>query len=268
MRIADVWRARRERARETKAPRGGVLPWWIVRRQGGFALDPARAAAARAIVLLTAEGLGRKKLVKAMRERFPKVSPGRAGGWRGATCQRVLATRTVLGEYQPRQRGDDGVFRPVGDAILGYYPAVVSEAEWDAARAVSTGKLHREGRPARVEPNLFTGLVKHAGFRAAVCLHSEGMHDSGKRYRYLGVRNALVDDQGGDGIPRWRYDFFECALLEAIEELTLADILPPDLEVSEMTSKLAAMGERLLKLESRAATLQRVAEDVSVSEER
>lgn len=267
MRIADVWRARRERARESKAPRGGRIPWWLRREGGRFVLNERLAPVARDIVLLTGEGLGRKRLLAELRARYPDLSAGPAGGWRTTTVQRVLTSRAVVGEYQPRQRNADGVYQPVGDPIPGYFPPVVSEAELAAAKAGSRARARHSGRPAAGPLNLFTGLVWHADYRATCCLLTEGGHADGKRYRYLGVRAALVKDRAGVECPRWRYDQFESALVLAVEELQLADVLPPSALVDATARRLSELGERLLRLETRAATLQQLAESPDASEE-
>src|SRR5262249_39074541 len=109
----------------------------------------------------------------------PAFTPG--GKWVRCYVNAILRDRRAVGEYQPRRRDNS----KDGDVIAGYYPAVVSEPEWGAARAGAkerrygpdkgqykgVAKERRERRAERGEPshqkqtrrvNLFAGLLKDA----------------------------------------------------------------------------------------------------------
>src|SRR5207249_31294 len=60
------------------------------------------------------------------------------GEWRTAYVRSILSDRRALGEYQPRDADD----QPKGDPIPGYYPRVVSDAEFYATRAAVRGRTN------------------------------------------------------------------------------------------------------------------------------
>jgi len=260
MRISDIWNDRRRFAREAKKPRGKRVHFWLEFKGGKYHLRPDAAAAIREAFRLAREGLGRKRLLASLLNDSSKSPAGPSWPWTMTELQRVLTGRAVLGEYQPKRRGEDGKYRPDGQPIEGYYPAVVTENEWLEAQSAAHGRKRRAGRPASGAPNLFTGMVWHARAKMRVCLITEGWEEAGKRYRYLGLRKEQRLAAGDQGETRWRYDHFEEAVLSAIEELQTRDVLPPspvasaaEKRVAELTRRATALSHRVELLKARIA---------------
>jgi hypothetical protein len=80
-----------------------------------------------------------------------------------STVQKLLCSRSVLGEYQPHKL-INGKRVADGDPIVGYFPQLITQSEWAAARAEVTRKDRLAGhrkfcnRNANAA-NLFGGLL-------------------------------------------------------------------------------------------------------------
>jgi DNA invertase Pin-like site-specific DNA recombinase len=139
-----AWQERRRKAREE----GDILthrsPAWVEVRGGKRVAVPERAAAMRRIFALSAAGYGAAGIAKKLTTE--KVQPfGQSGRWARTYIAMILNDRRALGELQPRR--SDGT--PDGDPIPGYFPAVITEREWQAARAGATLRRRRTGRGRR-----------------------------------------------------------------------------------------------------------------------
>jgi DNA invertase Pin-like site-specific DNA recombinase len=165
------------------------LPAWVEDRSGELALIQERAAAVRQIFELAAAGYGVAATIKRLlaegvkpfgsrqvvvnadgepeetvargktRPKYQAGSGGRygAGTWNRAYVGLILKDRRALGEYQPCGKGR----KPEGEPIQGYFPAVVTEQQWLAARAGAAERRTHRGRNGK-HINLFAGLLRHA----------------------------------------------------------------------------------------------------------
>jgi DNA invertase Pin-like site-specific DNA recombinase len=214
------------------------LPAWIREENGKAVLIPERAAAVKYIYQLAAAGLGVPRIIQRLQAEGiqpfgeHKVSPGRkrsafAGRWVRSYVNRLLDDRRTLGELQPCKSGKESDKtkahhgRPKdGEAIQGYFPAVVTEDEFNAARAACKGRevksqpkpspelseervrqLHEAGRSAyQIAQQL--GATRARVYRVLTRL---GLHKpqqrSGPRDVYL-WEGMLTDAR--TGTPYWR----------------------------------------------------------------
>jgi DNA invertase Pin-like site-specific DNA recombinase len=146
-RIKAVWSAKQSKAREN--PKSvivaGCLPAWIERHDGKLRLIPDRAKVVRRIFKLAASGYGRSRIVQALEAEG--IPPFCGEKWAHCSIGFILTDRRALGEYQPRKVSDNKRLKN-GEVIPDYYPAVVTEQEWLAARA-GMGLRRRKisGRP-------------------------------------------------------------------------------------------------------------------------
>ncbi|MGY3449189.1 recombinase family protein [Bradyrhizobium sp. USDA 4353] len=163
-RVAAAWARKRQAARAQSIPLTDRVPGWLVisRDESGrriFSENPERADIVRRIFLETEQGLGRRTIVKRL-NREGKLSFLSEKGWQTSSVAKIVATRTVLGEYQPSRRDADGKRVPDGQPILNYYPAVVDEGLYlRANRAVTSRRKNAGGRPSREEANLLRGIA-------------------------------------------------------------------------------------------------------------
>jgi hypothetical protein len=146
-RNGDAWDQRRKNTRAKGALLTLRLPAWVECRGGKLRPIAARAAAVRRVFTLAAAGYGNASIVKKLTAE--KVPPfGVADHWSRTYVALLLTDRRALGELQPRLR--DG--EPDGPPIKNYFPPVVSEAEFQAARTGAAQRQKRMGRGRRWTP--------------------------------------------------------------------------------------------------------------------
>jgi DNA invertase Pin-like site-specific DNA recombinase len=138
-----AWAMRRRRVREEGAILTRRLPFWIEERGGKLRLIPDRAATVKRIFALSAAGYGAAGIVKKLTEDGVPAF-GQAGHWAHTYVSAIVRDRRALGELQPRRI--DG--RPDGEPVKGYFPAAVTEEEWQAARAGAVLRARRMGKGA------------------------------------------------------------------------------------------------------------------------
>jgi hypothetical protein len=207
-RVADSWRRRRERAREDGRLLTARLPAWVERTKDGLRLIPERAAVVRRIFALEAAGSGVPRIVRTLTaEGVPAfgevlVREGRSrsqfsGRWGKSYIRRLLCDRRAVGEYQPRTADR----KEVGPAIIGYYPALVTEDEFLLAR--SGQEMRRLGSRGKsrhgLHVNIFRGLITHARDGEAISLHNRGRREA--------PRLSLATTSGIEGRSASYYSF-------------------------------------------------------------
>jgi DNA invertase Pin-like site-specific DNA recombinase len=234
-------------------------PAWLEPDGDSFRVVEEKAAVVRRIFRMVTEGMSCGRVAQVLNdEGVATIATARR--WAPWYVQRVLGP-PAKGCYQPRHR--DGYNRPLaGEPIPGYYPAVVTEAEWEAAQAAvesrrTTQKAGRRGGDA----NLFTGLVYCARTKAKMALAYVGNGKNASHYKYLYARPS-----GGGLSGRTMllpYKEFEEATLSFLWEMKPDDIkgaATPKDELASLFSQKTALDEKLRKTAERA----RRAEDFEV----
>lgn len=210
-RVGAAWSERKKNARN-----GGVLtrrlPAWIEESDGKLGLILERAAIVKRIFQMAASGYGHASIVKRFtEEKVPTFGP--SGRWVRAYISKILTDRRPLGEFQPCGQGR----KPDGEPIANYFPAVISEEEWLAARAGAAQRRQRRGRVGK-HVNVFAGLVKNARDRDTYYVASK-------------PQRLLVNTNSVDGLAPCRsfpFDVFEEAILSLLSEINPHDILNGD----------------------------------------
>jgi DNA invertase Pin-like site-specific DNA recombinase len=247
-RVAASWEKRRERARASGALLTSRLPAWMEYKGGEARLIPGRAAAVRRIFRLAADGHGHTRIVRALTEAevppFGEVviSPERSrsqfsGNWTRPYVALILNDRRAVGELQLWKT--DGTAD--GPPLAGYYPAAVTEEEFQLARAGQERRLARDkaGRPLGTRQgkyvNVFKGILKHARDGEGFVLHNKGTADEPE----LSLINAT--GEGGRGrCYTFPYPVFEEAVLGLLREVDPRDVLPREKESPSRAEVLRA----------------------------
>jgi hypothetical protein len=169
----------------------------------------------------------------------------------------MLRQRTLLGEFQPGMReGEKSV--KAGEAIEGYYPALLTLDEFYKVQAALDSRRKQKGRRGKLVTSLFTGLLIDT---------QDGEQMVVRRPR---AKNVLVSNGYFKGKSKWRqldYSIVETTLLTRFLALTPADLYPvqagkeaaelADVEgkIADLQAKMDAWGEEAL---SRSAALSKL----------
>ena len=203
-RIGHSWRSNKRKVAEGRILTKNV-PWWLKVVDGKIVEQPERVAVVQEIFRLAALGIGARNITRKMRT-------DRSLGW----VIKTLNNRSVIGEYQP-SRFIDGKQVNDGDVILGYYPPVITQSAWDAAR-IEIARNTRNGRgrggdrTSDTAANLFTNLLFDVTSEPIRGMNFQ--RKSGARYPWL----ISAWDRSRKG-NRLRYDKFETPFLGFLSDL-------------------------------------------------
>jgi DNA invertase Pin-like site-specific DNA recombinase len=252
-RIGQAWANKRALLRKNGTLLTHRLPAWVEERDGKLSLIPQRAAAVKRIYALAVAGYGLVPIVKKLTEEgvpaFGErvIRPGRkrsasSGQWLRSYVGKILKDRRAVGEMQPCGPNR----KPEGRPLLNYYPPVITEDEWIAARA---GVTQRKRKPGRIgsHVNIFGGMLYNArdGKTYYAALRPDG--------RRLLVNTSV---EGGARSYAFSFETFERAILSLLAEIDPADILGqtdgPD-EVQTLAADLARVEVKITELENELA---------------
>jgi DNA invertase Pin-like site-specific DNA recombinase len=275
VRMLALWTGKLERAREEGRPLTGRLPSWIELTEDGLKPIPKRAAVLARVIEWAQAGYGATSIVKKLNaEKVPafgdRVPDEENGGYRKADGQRLgcgewrrsyikslLSDRRLIGYFQPR----DAQGRAKGEPLAGYYPRVVSDEAFYAARAAMrsrrTTEQNTQGRIGAGVANLFGGLLRHArdGETYYVATRKDNVYGTCKI-----LLNRTSTEARGKAYT-FAYQVFEEAVLSCLREIDPRQVLnpaPPLTEVSVMQGELNWLRER-----KAALTLELMKGDVS-----
>jgi DNA-binding CsgD family transcriptional regulator len=126
---------------------------------------------------------------------------GRSEAWDPSSITNLLRNRATVGEYQAK-RHEGGKVHLIGDPIPNYYPAVIDETLYAAARIASRKNLASgRGRKGRLLTNLFAGIANCLYCGAPAKFHSNGQAKS--------LICATVLESRGCHRTGWSYSDFE-----------------------------------------------------------
>ncbi len=146
----------------------GSAPGWLSResKESPWQVDESKAEAVRKVFELAAQGYGSKKIAAvANAEGWPvptrlNLTDGR---WHARMPQIILQNRAVTGEHEHRLRSHEAHAKdwkgaPTGIVRPDYYPRIVSDELWMAARASIETRRFNTKRDVNYY-NVFSGLM-------------------------------------------------------------------------------------------------------------
>lgn len=155
-RLKAAWGNKRQQA--SKRPLTSIVPAWMRREGDTLVLVADRAAVVRRIVGMALAGSGQHRIAEALNaEGVPLF--GRGAMWHRSYVKKILENPALVGTLVPHETEHvDGkrTRRPLAE-VPGYFPAVVSTAEWGELLALS-GKRRPQQRVAGVQ-NILAGLA-------------------------------------------------------------------------------------------------------------
>jgi len=231
-RLSAAWSAKRGRIRAQKLT--AQAPKWLrlSADKSTFEIDEKRAQIVRQVFDHCIKGMGNYAIVtKLNRDGVPPFGRGR--GWQTSSINKLLTTRAVLGEFQPK-RMQDGIAVPEGDPISDYFPSIVDEGVFlraQAARALR--RVGGSGRKGRQFANLFSGIAR-CGYCGS-SMHYVNKGSGPKGGTYLVCNSARR--RSGCGASAWRYDAIEIAILSHIQ---IAELQPATDDSDLVKARVAA----------------------------
>jgi DNA invertase Pin-like site-specific DNA recombinase len=236
--IGPAWREKKDEARQKKTPHGKACPGWLELVDGKYRVREDAGRAVRLIFKWAAEGLGIMATVQRLNaEGVPSFTNG--GGWHKSYVSKILNNPATMSVYQPKRGHRNRVAD--GDPVPGYFPAVVTEAEFYAARSAATSRDRRCGRPGgRKRDHPFSGMLHCA-------VHRCPLHAVTRRGRkYLVSARA----ENGDTSCPWRsfpLEVFNAEVLLRLRELQASDLFadPGAARLAELDGRLADVEKRI-----------------------
>jgi len=227
-RVGKVWVTKKTNSVDGKAITG-MCPFWLKAELGKpIVVIPERVAIVQKILTLAENGYGARRIINQLvadgDKPFTREGDARRGRiWTLPYVQRLLRSRSVLGEFQPHKK-IDGVRVKAGDPIANYYPQIISQSQFDAVQLqiskknrMPADKVNRfgggnrgGGRYGLELKNLFSGICYNAASGLVMTYNAK----SPKSY-------ANLVSVWRQGIPqsRIRYATFERAFLGFLEDL-------------------------------------------------
>jgi DNA invertase Pin-like site-specific DNA recombinase len=248
-RCAKVWHNHVREARNGTL--GGAvtarLPAWLrvvgrKKNDRGKVIDrgtvvevPERVAVLKRMFAMAASGYGCGAISKTFTEEnvppFSNRHKGKdgktaeGGRWNRMYVRSVLLDRRALGEWQPRT--PDG--RPEGDPIEGYFPQIVTEAEFDRVKAAVFSRTQRQGRVGTGVACVFGGLLHDAtdpqggNYQVGTRVTRDRKDPLRRRSRHVLVNSAYAAGRGD--CVSFPLETFERALLTLLREVPVADVV-------------------------------------------
>lgn len=264
-RSKENWENKRKNAIATGIKMTGNCPGWLALSQDKktFIVNEERASVVRRIFQMSQDGMGTYTIAKTLnREQVPTFR-GKSHWQVAAVRMGVLRNKAVIGEFQPQRRGDDGKEKiPDGELIKGYFPAIISEANFYSNQAaIARRTTAGVGRKGKTFANLFTGIAfcSECGGKMYVNQHN--------RYRSSKIIYCSQADNGTCNTKSWQYDRFEQSFLSFVREIDLVAIIEGGTgsRTAEITSELEELEGEKQDLESKVNRLLLLFEEDAIS---
>jgi hypothetical protein len=271
----ENWDGKRKNIAHVKLT--ALAPAWLklAADRKSFELIKERVAIVRWIFQQRAKGIGVFRIARQLNDRGEPVwGRGKRAGyqWHRSYIVKILANRSVLGEFQPHKMdGEERVRVPAGPAVRNYFPAIIRQALFDRVQQLKQIDTKRPGKIGDKVSNLFTWIARcgRTG-KPAVYVDKSGKRRKpkkrkgtkrkapGKRktgklsartnYKYLRTDGVLGD---GRRMVGWHYDDFEMRFLTGVGRLDLNQIFgsQDDTATTEMEFALAAAKARVQETE-------------------
>ncbi|MGK9016520.1 recombinase family protein [Pseudomonas aeruginosa] len=220
-----------------------------------YVLNEEKAEAVRLIFDLYSNGNGCLKIKNILNERSIPTFKG-AEYWEPSIITKIIKNPATFGQYQPKKQGTGKRdLIAAGDPINDYFPAVITRELFEQCERIREGNGTRKGRKGKLFTNLFTGLLTCQKCGGPVHLINPGIDKRNKVQKsiyYLVCKRAKFTKECTT--KRVRYDDFETALLKAIQEINLADILnennPLEILIKKQRSKETEINKKKKLIEN------------------
>lgn len=240
MKSARVLAANRRKLDAANAGAGIIttrVPGWMKVVDGRIVLDEAKAEAVRLMFRKALEGWGYYRIMRLLKEEGIPTFSGR-GHWASGTVGQVLRSKSCM-----------GVLVTGKDEVAGYYPAVVSEADF---LAVQAGRERGKpvGRRGKDKVNLFSGLVFCGACGSRMRIENKGK--PGRRY-YVCVGRA---EGGTCSAAWWREAKVQRLAVSYVAGLNLAGVMGQGQAAGKRADLVARLDRLRAEVDGREAVIR------------
>lgn len=191
-RLAAAWLEKRRQVRAGEIDKLTAKgPSWLQWTPNGWAERQPHADTVRRVYQMTLQGLGEHRIAQTLNAEGVPVM-GKGAMWHRSTISKLLRSHSTIGALVPGRMDFTGgrKVRQLEEAIPGIFPAVVSEADWLAVRALKDGKAPAvRGRGAAAPlSNLFAGLARCRECGAAMTRVFKGSGPKGGKPKLVCTR--------------------------------------------------------------------------------
>lgn len=249
-RVGAAWRQKRKAAVQSRTIQSRTTYAWlrVTDDRKTFSVKENEAKLVRRMFAMAADGQSILDICRALNKEGI-ANFGRDGGtWTTGYITKILSSRAVIGEFQPRTR-KAGKWETDGEPVKDYYPRIIDD---ETFYRVQSGKAKRNkigGRHSQHVSNLFAGL----------CYSTDGSPFVVTGKYPEGWMVSELARQGKSPYLSFPYGHFERAFLALIRKVKPSDLLPAEKqtdggnEASDLAGQLAALESRSQAIASRLA---------------
>lgn len=252
--LSESWKGKRQRLMKNDIKLTARSPWWLEpirnadKRITGYRAIPDHVEIVKQIVKLCIDGHGNTSICRILNDTgVPTI--GKSDRWAQSTVQKLLNDRSLIGEYQPHKMVD-GKRTPIGDAIAGYFPAVIAEDTFYKMQSAIVDRALPRGKYAEQVRNLFTGLLFDARDGASMDIIDKGRKSSGPAI----VNSDARLGKKGAAYLSFPAEEFEKTFLSLITEIDLRLVMPR--KVSGLAKQIAAAAGEVDAIEGRVIAIK------------
>ena len=252
-RVSKSWQNKQNNARTNKTPLGGACPYWLSFDNNTYNPIPGRVEVVQRIFKLAIDGHGHRAIAKILNHElvpvFGSANRNKSGLWGSSSTGKLLANRALLGEYQPTNI-INGERKVVGDPVLEFYPAIITEDQFYQAQAARTTRKVSKATRSTENCNVWQGIAKCYLCGAAMHLVNKGAPPRGGKY--LRCYNSAKGVCKTKLIPLALSEKIFIEILAKVNSLSLVQD-----SHSKINKELSVLDARYEEVKSRLAELER-----------
>lgn len=246
-RLSSAWDNKKTLARTQLKPLGRACPAWLELKDDRYQPVQQRVEIIGLIFELAIAGYGQGVIPRMLNERgipvFGSRNRNRSGSWGTSSVSKILSNRALLGEYQPTHVVD-GARTNDGEAILGFFPAVVAEGVFYQAQAVrAQRRTHKTGKQSK-RFNVLQGVMKCYMCGDAMHIVNKGRAPKGATYIQCHSARKGVCKNGYIRLERAEFSLRE--ILAKVDSLSLVQTSKGEAlkQLKTVEGKLETLGQR------------------------
>lgn len=259
-RISAAWENKRQKALTTPITR--ICPAWLTldENRQKFLPIPSHAEVVKQIFTLCLQGVGIYAIAGILNGSKVPVF-GRARYWHASYIKKILENKATTGEFQPKKRVN-GEKENAGDPIKNYFPQIISEADFYAARAaIKTRRNHGSGRKGKEFSNIFSGLL-YCGLCGSKMKMKNRGGESEKTKTFACTRQQA---KSSCNMPEWKLTELESLIFKHIKEVDFSSLINQTSknELKELEISAVAITQ---KIEEKKNSIDRIYKFISSDE--